>query len=309
MITTVTLNPMLDKTVYVGAIQKGKIQRASKVEMLVGGKGINVSRQLSLLGCDTLATGFIGGEVGTLIERLLNEEGIANSFIHIAGMTREGVTYREDNGTVTAVFEPPHHVSHEEALRLVDLVQSMIGRSDWVICSGSSPCPEADDVYAEIISSARRQSINTVLDSYGTACRGAAATGPTILKMNKEEFEQTFGTTIANDADFGRVLTDALRKGISCLIITDGPHAVYAGTKESSWKLIPPRIMATNPTGSGDCMVAGILYGYTRGLDFRKAMALGAAAGAANAQRWEVAASSWEEISALESRVTIEPIT
>ena len=62
MITTVTLNPMLDKTVHVEAVQPWKIVRASKIESIVGGKGINVSRQLHHLGCDTLATGFAGGE-------------------------------------------------------------------------------------------------------------------------------------------------------------------------------------------------------------------------------------------------------
>ena len=45
----------------------GKIVRASRVEYIVGGKGINVSRQLQRLGCDTLATGFAGGEIGALI--------------------------------------------------------------------------------------------------------------------------------------------------------------------------------------------------------------------------------------------------
>lgn len=309
MITTVTLNPMLDKTVYVGGIQRGKVQRASRVVAVVGGKGVNVSRQLLRLGCETLATGFIGGEVGALIERLLNEEGIANSFIHIADMTREGVTYRENNGTVTAVFEPPHRVSHEEARQLVDLVQSLITRSSWVICSGSSPCPEADDVFAEIISSARRQSIDTILDSYGTACRRAAGAGPTILKMNREEFEETFETRIVNAADYDRVFAETLNKGISCLIITDGPRTIHVGTKEGRWKVVPPEVITVNPTGSGDSMVAGIVYGYIHGSDIRKALALGAAAGAANAQQWKVSASSLEEITALESQVTIESLT
>ncbi len=95
MITTVTLNPMLDKTVYVDTIQHGKVHRASRMEMVVGGKGVNVSRQLTRLGMKTTATGFLGGEVGTLIEKLLDAEGIACDFVRVASMTREGVTYRE----------------------------------------------------------------------------------------------------------------------------------------------------------------------------------------------------------------------
>ena len=119
MITTVTLNPMLDKTVYVDTIRRGEVQRASKIETVVGGKGVNVSRQLRRLGMQNVATGFVGGEVGTLIERLLDEEGIAHDFVRIAGMTREGVTYRESDGTATAIFEPSHKVTRRETEQLL----------------------------------------------------------------------------------------------------------------------------------------------------------------------------------------------
>ena len=309
MITTVTLNPMLDKTVYVEAIHRGKVQRASRVEAIVGGKSVNVSRQLSRLGCETLATGFIGGEVGILIERLLKEEGIANDFIHIADMTREGVTYREIDGTVTAVFEPPHRVSQREVIQLVSHVQSMIPRSEWVICSGSSPCSETDDVFEEIISSARRQSINTVLDSYGTACRHAAEAGPTILKMNKEEFEQTFEKKIVKEDDYTVAFNEMFNKGVSRVIVTDGPRPIYAGTGGTRVRITPPKIIAVNPTGSGDSMIAGILYGHMNGWDCSKALIFGAAAGAANAQKWDVATSSLEEITALEPYVAIETLS
>src|SRR5512133_1492150 len=115
MITTVTLNPMLDKTVYVEAVRPGKIVRASRVECIVGGKGINVSRQLHHLGSDTIATGFAGGEIGAILDRLLSEEGISHGFVRVAGMTREGVTYRDKNNVQTSIFEPPHHVTADEA--------------------------------------------------------------------------------------------------------------------------------------------------------------------------------------------------
>ena len=85
MIATVTLNPMLDKTVYVESIEKGKVRRATKVHSIAGGKGVNVSRQLMKLGVEGIASGFLGGEIGRLVERLLNEEGIPHEFVHVAG--------------------------------------------------------------------------------------------------------------------------------------------------------------------------------------------------------------------------------
>src|SRR5512133_848275 len=182
MITTVTLNPMLDKTVYVEAVRPGKIVRASRVECIVGGKGINVSRQLHHLGSDTLATGFAGGEIGTLIDRLLNEEGLSHGFIPVAGMTREGVTYRDANNVQTSIFEPPHAVTAAEADSLLSLCRSLIRKSSWVVCSGSSPSPEADGLFRDILTMTREAGIPSVLDSYGAAFRIALPAMPVLIK-------------------------------------------------------------------------------------------------------------------------------
>ncbi|MBI5472630.1 MAG: 1-phosphofructokinase family hexose kinase [Ignavibacteriae bacterium] len=309
MITTVTLNPMLDKTVYVDRIQRGDVQRASKIEMAVGGKGVNVSRQLTKLGIENVATGFIGGEVGTLIERLLNEEHIAQDFIRVAGMTREGVTYREGDGTVTAVFEPPHRVTHQEAAQLVERVNALIPRSSWIVCSGSSPSPEADDVFAAIVKQATEQSVKTVVDSYGLVCRNAVPSKPTILKLNKDEYEQTFGKKLLEQRDYHNAFDELLGQGIFCCIVTDGSRAVYAATNTQRWKITPPSINAVNPTGSGDSMIAGMLYGYAHDWDQEDVLRFGVAAGACNAQRWEVANSSLENILAMQSHVSIDTLT
>ena len=71
------------------------------------------------------------------------------------------------------------------------------------------------------------------------------------------------------------------------------------------WKVMPPRVKTVNATGSGDSMVAGLLFGLTHGWDFERCLRFGAAAGAANASVWEVATSSREQIEALEGRVEI----
>jgi 1-phosphofructokinase family hexose kinase len=305
MITTVTLNPMLDKTVYVDAVRPGKIVRAMRVETIVGGKGINVSRQLHRLGADTLATGFAGGEIGGLLARLLGEEDLSHGFVRVAGMTREGVTYRDTNNMQTSIFEPPHHVSSEEAETLVSLCRTLIGKSTWVVCSGSSPSPAADDIFREVVTIAREAGIPSVLDSYGNAFRRALPAVPVLIKPNKEEYEQTFGVQLDGDDDFRMALDRLLRLGITYCIITSGSAPFYAATREGMWKVKPPAIKTVNATGSGDCMVAGILFGLTHGWDFEGCLRFGAAAGAANASVWEVASLGREQIDALESGVEV----
>jgi len=305
MITTITLNPMLDKTVSVEAVRPGKIVRASKVEYVVGGKGVNVSRQLQRLGSDTLATGFAGGEIGALLNRLLDQEGISHGFVRVAGMTREGVTYRDRNNLQTSIFEPPHQVTVSEVEALLSLCRSLTGKSSWMVCSGSSPSPEADEVFREVVVMAHEAGIPSVLDSYGNAFRLALSAVPVLVKPNRDEYEQTFGKKLKTDADFQSALDSLLHIGIAYCVITAGASPFYAATREGMWKVTPPTVKSVNPTGSGDSMVAGLLFGLTHGWDFERCLRFGAAAGAANAGVWEVAASSLEQIEAQEAGVDI----
>ncbi|RPH37196.1 hypothetical protein EHM92_03315, partial [bacterium] len=234
-----------------------------------------------------------------------DEEGVSHGFVRVAGMTREGVTYRDPNNVQTSVFEPPHHVTAEEAEALVSLCRAISGKSSWFVCSGSSPSPEADEVFREIITIAREAGIPSVLDSYGDAFRIALPAMPMLIKPNKDEFEQTFGKRLENDDDFRFALDALLRLGITYCVITAGASPFYAASRDGMWRVAPPAVKVVNPTGSGDSMVAGVLYGLTHGWEFERCLRFGAAAGAANAAVWEVASSSRGQIEALESKVEV----
>ena len=60
MITTVTLNPAIDKTITVEQFRLNTVNRVLSVNEDLGGKGINVSKVLHHLKHKTVACGFIG---------------------------------------------------------------------------------------------------------------------------------------------------------------------------------------------------------------------------------------------------------
>jgi tagatose 6-phosphate kinase len=305
MVTTVTLNPMLDKTVRIDRLEQGKIHRASGIDFVVGGKGINVSRQLKLLGEETLATGFFGGEIGDLLVRLLNAERMLQDFVRVRGMTREGITYLEESGSWTAVFEPPHRVTAEEAEQLVARCSRLLEQSSWVVCSGSSPCPEADEVFALIIRRARELGVPSVLDSYGELFKKALRAGPTLVQCNREELSKSLALRLSSPADIRKALETLLGYGAAYAVLTDGPRAVYATMGEVFWNVKPPEIRNVNGTGSGDTMVAATLTRLLDDAQFEEAVRYGVAAGAANAAKWEVAAVTEAEIQTLLPNVAL----
>jgi len=308
MVLTVTLNPMLDKTVYIDRLQRGVVHRSPRVEMVVGGKGINVARQLKRLGVETTAAGFFGGEIGTILDRLLIAEALPHNFVTIQGMTREGVTYREPDNSWTAVFEPPHHVTADEADELVHQCSALLNRSSWVVCSGSSPCSEADGLYARIVREARERKCDSYVDSYGPCLRLALQERPTVVQCNRAEFAASWLSDISSENDVRHALDELMMCGPRFVVLTNGPHTMYATDGNSIWRVTPPTIKAVNSTGSGDSLAAGILWQLAVGAAFEDALRIGAAAGAANAMRWEVANSPPEKIRDLATSVQIDRV-
>ena len=87
MIITVTLNPAVDKTADLERFDHGGLNRLTNIINDAGGKGINVSKTIQALGGETIATGFLGGSAGMMIENALNDLGIKHDFIKVSGNT------------------------------------------------------------------------------------------------------------------------------------------------------------------------------------------------------------------------------
>jgi tagatose 6-phosphate kinase len=308
MIVTITLNPMLDKTVHIGRLERGAIHRAKTMEVAPGGKGINVSRQLKRLGIKTLATGFLGGDSGSLIARMLTDEGVEHDVVMTEARTRDGVTYLEPDGTWTAMFEPSLPIDVRSVHELNKKIESLALKSTWIHCGGSSPGQEADDVFYEAILNAHKAGVPSALDSYGMAFELAMKAQPTLVKPNKKEFELTYKRMLNTPSDYVNAIDFLFSQGARYCVITDGGAPFFAGVQGHYWKITPPAVKTVNSTGSGDAMMAGILYGFRQGWKFEKCLSFAAAAGAANAQVWDVATLTVDDITKLEPHVVMHRI-
>src|SRR5690554_5216025 len=80
MITTVTLNPALDKTVVVDGFNYGELNRVIDSRTDVGGKGINAAVVYRELGGESLATGISYLTGVDQIVGYLKEQGVASDF-------------------------------------------------------------------------------------------------------------------------------------------------------------------------------------------------------------------------------------
>jgi tagatose 6-phosphate kinase len=158
------------------------------------------------------------------------------------------------------------------------------------------------------VAEAREKGCRSYCDSYGDAFRQALRSRPTVVQCNRMELASTLGRSITTEGEIRDVLRGTIDSGIEMAVVTDGSRLAYAAARGRIWKIVPPAVEAVNPTGSGDCFAAGVLRDLERGRPFEEALKFGAAAGAANAGRWDVATVAEGEAEALARSVRIEEL-
>ncbi|HUH45909.1 MAG TPA: PfkB family carbohydrate kinase, partial [Arenibacter sp.] len=90
-VITLTVNPVLDKSVSVAGIRPNTKLRCTAPSYDPGGGGINVSRALKKLGSDSLCIYLAGGPTGEHLKQLLDKEGIEQFVVPINGWTRDNL--------------------------------------------------------------------------------------------------------------------------------------------------------------------------------------------------------------------------
>lgn len=310
MIITVTLNPLLEKMLFFEKIETNKVNRAYKAIYNSGGKGINVSRQLNHFNIENLATGFLGGENGKRLKSLLYKEQIKNSFQQINSETREGIAIVEKNVIKESYFDPDPLINSEEVENLIVKTKKAILNSEMIIFSGSSPRFQNDEdeykIFSSLISFALDNDKFVLLDIYGKRVDQIFNLKPTIVHLNLEELEQTIGKEINNLNEkirFGEELYT--KKGIKIFLLTDGSKEFIAMNQGIFYKIIPPKINSVNSTGSGDAFMAGFIYGLHNNLSFEQILKYATAAGAANAEMFDVCSSPLSRIEELTQEVSV----
>jgi tagatose 6-phosphate kinase len=293
MILVVALNPALDVTHHVPGVDWSGVNRPAQVRAAPGGKGLNVARTLRALGSDTLVVGLAGGVTGDAVRARLAGAGVPAVFAGIAGETRRTFAVVDTHRHETALFnEPGPQVSQPEWAELLVLYDDALAGCSAVVLSGSVPPGLPEGSYAALAARAAAAGVPVVLDAEGPALLHGAAEGPAIVKPNLAELERTVGRPLPGPAGTGRAgIAQAARElmaaGARAVVVSLGGDGLLAVTGDGGWHAAPPALVAGNPTGAGDAVVAGLALGLASGTPWperlRQAAALGTAAAAAPA--------------------------
>lgn len=310
MVLTVTINPLLERRIIFKNIVLGKENRNGQEEHKVGGKGINVSRQLNNLGIDNLAFTLLGGENGKLIKDLLFKENIKHTSIRTKSETRNNYIIREESsGVITSYFGVNTVVDENEVDEFKLKLEKIIQNCEIVVFSGSSPCTAADSIYPFGIELANKYDKISVLDTYGAHLQSCIDCSPTVIHNNIEEAEKSLNIKL----DTRQAVIDHLKllysKGIKQSYITNGSKTSYASNFDFIHSADFPELGSiSDPTGSGDAFIAGLVFGLENDLTFEQTLTFASKLGAANAKSFDSCNVTKEEFESFNYNVEVLPV-
>ncbi len=283
MILCLNLNAAIDKTVVVSSFEINQIHRPESVIALAGGKGCNVARALKTLGETPVVSGWVGGFAGQFIERELHEEGIQTAFIHTDFESRTCTSILDrENQTMTEIYEKGEAVPAEEVEQLREHIRTTIGKYKAVTLSGSLPPGVPSDFYAGVVEIAKAASVLTFLDTSGDALRLGLEAEPFFVKPNETEAKSLLNVTVSDSLDFAQAAVEISTRYKTNVVLSMGADGAVAAKGHDVFIAKSPGVEAKSAVGSGDCMLAGLTYGFLHGFSFEETIAQGVAAGTAN---------------------------
>ncbi|MFO7679954.1 MAG: 1-phosphofructokinase family hexose kinase [Chloroflexota bacterium] len=283
MILCVNLNAAIDKTIVVSSFKLGEIHRPEAVKSLAGGKGCNVARGLQQLGEKPVVTGWVGGTGGQFIENGLRQEGIATDFVYTDFESRTCTSILDSTTqTMTEIYEKGDPVPPDKVTEMLAHFREIVGGYTAVTLSGSLPPGVPLDFYAQLIEAAHEKNVPAFLDTSGEALRQGVAAKPFLIKPNETEVSILAKRKPASLAEFEAAAVAISTRYDTIVVLSLGKEGVIAASGQQVIRVQPPPVQAKSAVGSGDCMLAGLAFGFTRGLGLSEAVRYGVAAGTAN---------------------------
>jgi len=278
MITSVSLNPSIDRTLAVDGFSVGGLNRVLSQTDVAAGKGVNVALAAAALGEDSECIGFMYDEGGSLFEKRLQQGGVHSDFVWCEGAVRVNVkVFDKERGEITELNSSGTSVSEEQLSRMTALVQSHARNSSCMILSGSMPpaCPV--DYYRTLAEVAAKEGCRVLLDADGERLRSGLQAKPFMIKPNRYELELLTGRKLEGTDALLEAALECVRAGVGVVAVSMGGEGALVTDGKSAYRTPGLKVEVKSTVAAGDSMIAGMAAGFCRSYSLVDAFRLGVA--------------------------------
>jgi len=307
-IATLTLSPAIDRTLYFkNKFTANQLNRAVSTTAIPGGKGMNVSKVISLLSKNAESSAnsnavisycLLGGEEGDTISRWFEETAMESRCVKTAAPSRVNIKLIDSAGTCTEANEAGGPVTEWELSQLLNMMSTDAARGDFdlLVLGGSIPQGVDKSVYKSIITSMKTLGVECVLDCDGDALKSALSIKthcPSLIKPNLFELSLLLGREFYLTADpesnlvslveIADATVDIFVEKSTAVICTLGEFgSLYTGEEGTFYTTAPKNIDVRGFAGAGDTFLAAYLWAkHSKKLKIEETLAKASSAAAA----------------------------
>jgi 1-phosphofructokinase family hexose kinase len=290
-INLIALNPAIDERVVLESFAIGQVHEAVDATAFPAGKGVNCGVALSSIMAMQSAAGacrifaIVGREELPLFERL--PLGATRGLWAVDGGTmRHNLTIvdRRDR-LVCHIQRPGPRISEGGYADLLALIATHVAPGDFCVLSGRLPDGLSSGHVERLMGLLRSRSCEIVIDSRPELLRQIDLADVTLAKPNVAELAGLFGADLESEqdiADHARLLAE---RGPRIVVVSMGPQGAVLVQRGEPGYLRAASVAAAgdlDAVGSGDAMVAGLVFALARDEPPDRVLRFGVAGGYAN---------------------------
>ena len=309
MISCVSLNPSIDRTLALERFEQGGLNRVAAQTDVAAGKGVNVALAAAALGVEAECIGFMYREGGALFERRLQSGNVRSDFLWCEGAVRVNVkVFDRSKGEITELNSSGTPVSDVQLEEMRALSLRHARSAACLVLSGSLPpaCPA--DFYRTLARDAAQAGCRVILDADGERLREGLKARPFLIKPNRYELELLTGRTL----DTLDALLDAARgciaDGVEVVAVSMGGEGALILRGDEILRTPGLKVEVESTVAAGDSMIAGLAAGFGRGYGLEDAFRLGVAAATARCMTPPEQIIARTDVEALAEKLRVEKL-
>lgn len=307
-ITTLCLNPALDVTYHVAKLIPEQKSRSDAARHDPGGNGINIGRALKRMQIDAHTFCIVAGDVGQLLQRLLEHQLDNVYYEHVDGETRINSTIIElDTQTQYQVTDAATEIPQKQLNRVIDDFVNLTGQGFGVI-TGSCQPNVSTDLYARLVEQINQNGGEAVIDTHGEALKLAINANPFLIKPNRYELETIIGRELPSIEKVAREARIIQQQGVTNVCVSLGDEGAVLVGPENSYYANALDVPINTTVGAGDSMVAGLVTGFSLSKQTEQALRHGIACGAGTVMHPGTELFSGDELADFRQSVVIKTL-
>lgn len=306
-IKTVTLNPAFDLHYYMESFEAKRENYVQSVLCDAGGKGVNISRALSVNGTYNTAYLILGEENGAAFEAQLRRDRLNFVPLYTEGRIRENVTLHPAHDKETRISLDTFSVSPKMLDRMSEALHQGSNEDCLLAFAGRLPRGIEKDRAIAFLKSQIQSGAKVIVDSNSLSPEDLQEIRPWFIKPNEQEIEAFLGRSVTDARDAAHAAKELVEKGVAeeVMISLGGDGAAWSDGLRMLILAVPRLEHPASTIGAGDSTLAGLLAATAKGADAKEALRTAVAYGTAACMTPGTLPPRPEDIAAVLAQVTV----